>query len=65
MGAAFGEGQPVLCLSAGNHHQGGATLTIASGDAAGDIRWTNKNIWNNDGDPAQLIDARGNVVSEY
>lgn len=43
----------------------GATLTIASGNAAGDIRWTNKNIWNNDGDPAQLIDARGNVVSEY
>jgi len=43
----------------------GSTLTIASGDANGDIKWTNKNIWNNDGDPAQLIDDMGNVVSEY
>lgn len=43
----------------------GATLTIASGDAVGDIKWSNKNIWNNDGDPARLIDANGNIVSEY
>lgn len=42
-----------------------ATLTVASGDASGDIKWTNKNIWNNDGDPARLIDSNGNIVSEY
>jgi len=43
----------------------GSTLTVASGDATGDIKWTKKNIWNNDGDPARLLDKNGNVVSEY
>ncbi|KJS23238.1 MAG: hypothetical protein VR72_02270 [Clostridiaceae bacterium BRH_c20a] len=42
-------------------------IKIASGPAASEkenaIVWTNKNIWNNDGDPGVLYDALGRVVS--
>ena len=29
----------------------------------GAIRWTNKNVWNNDGDTATLLDASGNEIA--
>jgi hypothetical protein len=41
----------------------GSTLTIASGDAAGDLKWNSKNIWNNDGDPAELYNSAGKLIS--
>lgn len=48
----------------------GATVTIASGSNAVNnppsiLRWTNGNIWNNSGDPAQLFNAGGGKVSEF
>ena len=27
--------------------QAGATVTVASGDASGDLKWTTANVWNN------------------
>lgn len=44
----------------------GATVTIASGDASGDLKWTSANVWNNSSsDPAKLLDTNGNVVCSY
>lgn len=48
----------------------GESVTIASGPGAEDdpprkLKWTGRYIWNNDGDPAILQDAQGNVVSQY
>ncbi|NDI33587.1 thermonuclease family protein [Chengkuizengella sediminis] len=45
----------------------GETITIWSGDFSrgvwsSDLYWTEKNIWNNNGDPAQLIDANNGIV---
>ena len=42
----------------------GGSLVIASGDASGDLIWTTENMWNNEGDPAQLLDADGVVAAE-
>lgn len=42
----------------------GAKLKIASGKAVGDLKWSNKNIWNNNGDPAELYDNTGKLVSK-
>lgn len=46
----------------------GETIFITSGsDAKEDdihIKWTNRQIWRNDGDPAKLINEMGEVVSE-
>jgi len=41
----------------------GASVSIASGNAEGDLKWTKSNIWNNKGDPAELYDNKGNLVS--
>lgn len=44
----------------------GGTVSIASGDASGDLKWTSKNIWNNsESDPAELYDAKGMLVDSY
>ena len=43
--------------------KGGSSLTIATGNAVGDLKWNNKNIWNNDGDPAELYNSAGKQVS--
>jgi len=44
----------------------GASVTVASGKATGDLKWTTSNIWNNDSsDPAQLYDSAGNLVSTF
>ncbi len=41
----------------------GGSVTIATGTAAGDIKWKNDNVWNNDGDTAYLYDSAGRLVS--
>ena len=42
------------------------TVTIASGTAKGDLKWVSTtSIWNNKGDIGQLINAEGEIVSEY
>ncbi|NMA64672.1 MAG: MBL fold metallo-hydrolase [Clostridiaceae bacterium] len=43
--------------------KGGSKMTIASGKAEGDLKWTNKYIWNNKGDLAELYDSNGKLVS--
>jgi beta-lactamase superfamily II metal-dependent hydrolase len=44
----------------------GDSATIASGKSTGDLKWTSKNVWNNDtSDPAELYDSAGNLVSSY
>lgn len=43
----------------------GEELTIASGGAEGDLKWTDENVWNNDGDPASLLDAAGESVAQH
>jgi len=46
----------------------GDSVTVTSGTSAqtgpGLLLWTSQNIWNNGGDPGQLIDPDGNVVAE-
>lgn len=45
----------------------GGSITVTSGpgarDDAGFLRWTNESIWNNSGDPGQLLDADGTIVA--
>lgn len=44
----------------------GGTVTVASGSASGNLKWTTANVWNNDAsDPAQLYDSAGNLISSY
>jgi len=46
----------------------GQSVTVTSGAAAatggGFLRWTDRNIWNDAGDPGRLLDKDGNVVAE-
>ena len=43
----------------------GASATVRSGGPAGpgELAWTTRPVWNNDGDTAYLVDAGGTVVS--
>jgi len=46
----------------------GKTVTITSGfkayeDSPSVLKWTSSTIWNNDGDPAELLDDKGRLVS--
>ena len=43
----------------------GSSITIASGKATGNLKWTGAYIWNNDGDQGQLYDSSGKMVSNY
>lgn len=44
----------------------GASMTVASGDHDGDVKWTTANIWNNSkSDPGVLYDPNGNEVSRF
>lgn len=50
--------------------EAGATVRLHSGtddvDAPpGDVYWTEKTVWNNDGETVYLRDAEGNLVNEY
>ena len=42
-----------------------ATATVRSGGppGPGQLAWTTRSVWNNDGDTAYLVDAAGTVVS--
>lgn len=43
--------------------EAGCTITIASGDAIGDLKWSNGNIWNNsDPDSAVLFDNNDEMI---
>ncbi|MCG8485311.1 MAG: stalk domain-containing protein, partial [Clostridia bacterium] len=42
----------------------GETVTVYSGKADGDIKWSGAYIWNNEGDSAELYDSNGNLVSK-
>ena len=46
----------------------GESVTVTAGPTAnagtGFLRWTDQNIWNNSGDPGQLIDNDGHIVAE-
>ena len=59
-------GNQVFLFPAGTTLAPGASVTVTSGPTAktgaGFLLWTNGNIWNNDGDPGQLIDPDGTVV---
>ena len=56
--------EQVFTFPAGFQLAAGAVVRIHSGpNAAGDLVWTTENIWNNDGDRADLRDAGGQVVS--
>lgn len=48
----------------------GASVVVTSGPnahatAAGFVRWSTSNIWNNDDDDAELYDADGHLVAEH
>jgi len=43
----------------------GETVIVYAKGGTGDIKWADKNIWNNDGDPAELYDSHGELISEY
>jgi len=50
--------------------EGGATVRLHSGEDGvdappGDVYWTTKTVWNNDGETVCLWDGEGKVVSEY
>ncbi|SES42513.1 lamin tail domain-containing protein [Psychrobacillus sp. OK032] len=48
--------------------QAGETLYITSGPEAKEdgihLKWTNRQMWRNEGDPAQLLNEKGVVMSE-
>ncbi|HEY4408363.1 MAG TPA: lamin tail domain-containing protein [Acidimicrobiia bacterium] len=52
-------------FSAGYTLAPGASVTVRSGGPAhaGELAWTNQNVWNNTGDTASLVNAGGGVVS--
>ncbi len=41
----------------------GDTMTIASGNAEGDLKWSDNYIWNNNNDSARLYDKNGELIS--
>ncbi|MCD4715013.1 MAG: lamin tail domain-containing protein [Clostridiales bacterium] len=44
---------------------GSKTVTVYSGKGSGDLKWTGSYMWNNDGDPAELYDPNGNLISNF
>lgn len=42
----------------------GGSLTISSGPSSGDLKWSDQNVWNNEGDTAYLYDGSGQLVSQ-
>lgn len=42
--------------------EAGKTVKVYSGSGSGDLKWTGANMWNNDGDPAELYDLNGNLL---
>jgi len=47
----------------------GQSVTVQSGSKAQNnppsiLLWTTSNIWNNEGDPAELYDNKGNLIAK-
>lgn len=40
----------------------GETVTVFSAQGQGDLKWTGSNMWNNDGDPAEIYDTENNLL---
>ncbi|WP_427339908.1 lamin tail domain-containing protein, partial [Caloranaerobacter sp. DY30410] len=59
------EGNQIFNFPDGYILKAGATITIASGKSTGDLKWTKKYIWNNDGDTGILYNDKGEEVSRY
>lgn len=60
------EGRQVFYFPDGFILEAGRTVRIASGDTAGDIKWTTANIWNNSkSDPAELYNESGILVYRW
>lgn len=57
------EGNQTYNFPRGYILKAGATVTIASGNATGDLKWTGAYIWNNAGDEARLYDGSNILVS--
>ncbi len=45
--------------------EAGKSVTVYSGKGSGDLKWTGSYMWNNDGDPAELYDPNGNLISSF
>ncbi|MBE0451527.1 MAG: lamin tail domain-containing protein [Clostridia bacterium] len=45
--------------------EAGKTVTVYCAQGSGDLKWTGSNMWNNDGDPAELYDPNGNLLSSF
>lgn len=63
-------GNQTFTFPAGYTLSAGGTVRVTSGPSAvsnppGYLKWSGAYIWNNDGDPAELRDAAGSVVSRY
>ena len=43
----------------------GLTVTVYSKGGTGDLQWADRYIWNNDGDPAELINPSGQVIDRF
>ncbi len=63
------KGDQAFNFPAGTVITPGETLKVKSGPDAqagtNSLVWTNKNIWNNQGDPGALYDLNGNTISEF
>jgi len=62
------KGDQVFTFPEGFRLGKGKTVTITSGfkayeDSPSVLKWTSSTIWNNDGDPAELLDDKGRLVS--
>jgi len=62
------KGDQVFTFPEGFRLGKGKTVTITSGpkayeDSPSVLKWTFSTIWNNDGDPAELLDDKGRLVS--
>lgn len=62
-------GNQRFTFPAGTVLEPGARLVVRSGPSAspgpGVLIWTSANVWNNQGDPAELRDASGRLVARY
>lgn len=59
------EGNQIFNFPDGYILKANSSITIASGKATGDLKWTKKYIWNNDGDTGILYNDKGKEVSRY
>jgi P pilus assembly chaperone PapD len=58
------EGAKHLCMFSGYTVPATGSVTVSSGTASGDLKWTSTNVWNNDGDTAYFYDGSGQLISQ-